>query len=381
MLKLVIDENISFAEEAFSDLGQIKLMHGRNINHESLRDADALIIRSVTQVNKSLLDHTPVKFVGTATIGTDHVDLDYLKQNNIHFASAKGCNADAVAEYVFTAIFHVLKKKGISLKNKTLGVIGIGNIGSRVVHMAKALGLNVIENDPPLERISGNKERFHDLSYLLSNSDIITLHVPLNLGGIDNTFHLLNRENLELLKKDAVLINASRGSVLSNQALISKLNSDKNISLVLDVWENEPGFDLDLLRLSDIGTPHIAGYTLEGKINGTVMIYQALCRFLNLKPDFIPVLPPVPYPDITLQTNTPAEEIMNSVCSYVYDITEDDKLLRKTLHMSTDEKEKYFDSLRKDYKLRREFNNYKVKLEPFSPETGDILKAFRFKLH
>lgn len=380
MLKIIVDENISFAEEAFSSLGEVKLLHGRSITRNTLLDADALIIRSITNVNESLLKDTSVKFVGTATIGTDHIDLDYLKNNNIAFASAKGCNADAVSEYVFTALFHLLVKKQIHLKGKTLGIIGLGNIGSRVLRIAQKLGLEVLQNDPPLQRLTAQKE-FASLDEILK-SDFITLHVPLNIGGPDNTYHLLNEENLRLIKPDAILINASRGPVIDNKALLEFIRRNPGLSTVLDVWENEPDFDEHLLEKIDIGSPHIAGYSLEGKINGTVMIYNALCKFINCITEFTPILPAVENSEIVAYTNKqPIEGFLNGIFSHVYNILEDDMLMRLAFKMSPEEKTKHFDAQRKNYRLRREFNNYRVKLEPFSPDTGDILKAFRFKLN
>ncbi|MDP4174028.1 MAG: 4-phosphoerythronate dehydrogenase [Bacteroidota bacterium] len=379
MFKLVVDENISYAAEAFSKFGQVKLMHGRKIDRQALSDADALIIRSITNVNEELLKGTPVKFVGTATIGTDHIDKGYLRENGIAFSSAKGCNADAVAEYVYSAMFHIMGKKGLTLKDKTLGVVGIGNIGSRVVRLGKVLGLNVLENDPPLERKTKEKG-FVELKEVLS-ADIITFHVPLNLGGEDNTYHLLDKEKLSLIKKDAILINASRGPVIDNEALLELKKKNDYISVALDVWEKEPGFDQRLLKTIEIGTPHIAGYSLEGKVNGTEMIFKALSSYLKSGLSFNPELPIVPDQQITLKANASKESILNKAFSYAYEISQDDVQMRKALEMTEEEKAKYFDLLRKDYKLRREFSNYLIRLEPFSQDTGDILRAFRFKLN
>jgi erythronate-4-phosphate dehydrogenase len=272
-----------------------------------------------------------------------------------------------------------MKKNGLTLQDKTLGVIGIGNIGSSVVSLGKVLGLNVLENDPPLERKTKEK-RFAELKEVLS-SDIITFHVPLNLGGEDNTFHLLDKEKLSLIKKDAILINASRGPVIDNEALLEFKKKNDHISIALDVWEKEPGFDQRLLKTIDIGTPHIAGYSLEGKVNGTEMIFKALSSFLKSGFSFSPELPSVPDQKITINSDASKESIYSQAFSHVYDISQDDAQMRMALEMTEDEKERYFDLLRKDYKLRREFNNYLIKLEPFRQDTGDILRAFRFKLN
>ena len=219
-MKLIIDENITFAKEAFSSFGDAKLLDGRTLTNKDVQDADVLVVRSITNVNEDLIKNSKVKFVGTATIGTDHIDLEYLKNQNIRFADAKGCNADSVAEYVFTALLKVASEKNIYLQEKTIGVVGIGNIGSRVVRLAESLGMKVLKNDPPLER-KGIGNNYLNLDEILQ-ADIITFHVPLNLDGIDKTFHLLNENNLKKIKKGTIIINSSRGAVINNLALLAE---------------------------------------------------------------------------------------------------------------------------------------------------------------
>lgn len=376
MTRIIVDENISFAEEAFSSLGEVRLLHGRKIDNEALKDADALIIRSITNVNEELLKDTPVKFVGTATIGTDHVDVDFLKENNIAFSSAKGCNADAVAEYVFTAILTIASEKGIVLEGKTLGVIGVGNIGSRVVRLGKSLGMEVLMNDPPLERKSKSSE-FTSLEEAL-RCDIVTFHVPLNMEGEDKTYHMLNEENLKLLKPGAILINASRGQVIDNKALLEFLDSHKDLSVVLDVWEYEPSINSKLLEKVTLASPHIAGYSLEGKVNGTIMIRDALCSFLNCGESFRPALPEIQNPVLHADGNASIESALSSLFTKVYNIREDDRNMRHIPELLPEEKGFYFDELRKNYRLRREFSNYTVELNPINQAVADVLKTFRF---
>ncbi len=376
-MKLLVDENISHASEAFSGFGSVSLMHGRKISNSALKDKDALIVRSITKVNEELLKDTPVKFVGTATIGTDHIDLDYLSRRGIYFSDAKGCNADAVAEYVFTAIFRLAVEHGFSVKDKTIGVVGVGNIGSRIVRLAKSLGMNVLMNDPPLQRKSGSAE-FVPLKDIYS-ADIITLHVPLNKEGIDKTVHLFSEDNLSLLKENTVFINASRGQVVDNQALL-KLLDKKNLNVVLDVWENEPRISLELLKKVKFGSPHIAGYSLEGKVNGTVMIYNALCKFLNRESGWKPELPSVDNPVIEASQDNNLEAALNKIFTSIYNIKDDDDLMRKMFNMNNEEAGTYFDSLRKNYKLRREFANYTVKLTKLDEKLSGILKSFRFNV-
>ena len=283
MYRITVDENIANAEEVFSSLGEVKLLPGRNITSEILKDSDALIVRSITKVDEKLLKGTKIKFVGTATIGSDHIDIEYLRKHNIAFSDAKGCNAEAVKEYVFTAITEVLNQKKLSYKNLSLGIIGVGNIGSKIADCAKVLGMKTIYNDPPLKRKTGN-EIFKELDEVLK-TDIISLHVPLNKEGIDKTVHLLDYEMLDKLKDGTILINSSRGSVIDNEALEKTINK-KNLTIVLDVWENEPEINPSLLKKVFIGTPHVAGYSYEGKINGTMMIYTSLCRFLNKEENY-----------------------------------------------------------------------------------------------
>jgi len=376
-MKLIVDENISFAKEAFSGLGEVVLMQGREITNDSLKDADFLIVRSVTKVNEKLLKNTPVKFVGTATIGTDHIDLEYLKSAGIAFADAKGCNADAVAEYVFTSVLHSAFKYGMSLKGKTIGIVGVGNIGSRIVRLAEVLEMNVIKNDPPLKRKTGDAG-YRELSEIF-DADIITMHVPLNKEGIDKTVHLIDAEKLEKLKDGTFLINASRGQVIDNSALCNLLDS-KKLRVNLDVWENEPLINTDLLNKIDIASPHIAGYSLEGKVNGTSMIYYALCRFLNISPSWKPELPQPENNFINADSNISREQCLQNIFSGIYDIALDDKAMRAMNEVSDADKGKYFDGLRKNYPLRREFTNYSIEISPANKQLENILKEFRFKI-
>lgn len=376
-MKIVVDENITYAKEAFSGLGNVVLLPGRNIFNKDLIDADALIVRSVTKVDEELLQNTKVKFVGTATIGTDHIDTGYLSSQNIYFADAAGCNADAVAEYVFTSIYYLAVKNNFSLKNKTLGVIGVGNIGSRVSRIAKALGMNVLLNDPPLKRKTNNPD-FKDLPEVLK-ADIITLHVPLNMDGVDKTYHLFDEKIFSSLNDRCVLINASRGEVVNNK-ILNELIPQKLFSVVLDVWENEPGINISLLEKVIISTPHIAGYSFEGKVNGTTMMYDSLCRYLNITPSWKLVMPVVENDLMETESSGSVESVISSVLNKVYNIRNDDSEMRKILTMSIEEKVKHFDLLRKNYPFRREFNNYSVKVKNNNSELTDTLKALRFKV-
>jgi len=376
-MKITIDENIANAEEVFSGLGITGLLPGREITNETLKNSDALIVRSITNVNEELLRGTKVKFVGTATIGSDHIDTGYLFKNNIAFADAKGCNAEAVKEYVFAALTEAANKKNLKFKDLSLGIIGAGNIGSRVVKCAEVLGIRTILNDPPLQRKTGDKI-YKDLDTALQ-ADVITLHVPLNKEGTDKTFHLFDYERLNRLKENSVLINSSRGSVIHNEAL-EKIINKKNLTVILDVWENEPEINSSLLEKVFIGTPHIAGYSYEGKINGTMMIYSALCRFLNKEEDYFVKMPQVENPLIELNNFESIEAGLKGIFRKIYDIRKDDSSLKKIITDLQDDRKKYFDRLRRDYPLRREFINYTIKVPEEHKELKNILQVFRFKV-
>jgi len=373
-MKIICDENISFAEAAFTQFGKVELLQGRKINNAALHKADVLIVRSITRVDKSLLENTNIKFVGTATIGTDHVDINYLNKKNIKFADAAGCNSDAVAEYLFTALFRILVDKNISLKNKSIGIIGAGNIGSRVVKLAKAVGLEIIMNDPPLQRKTGSN-RFSSLAETLQ-ADIITFHVPLTKDGKDKTIHLLDEKKIKSMKDGIILINASRGPVIDNTAL-SSLIDRKRLNVVLDVWEHEPEVNITLLNQTLIASPHIAGYSLEGKVNGTYLIYKNFCDFLGEAPTWQPTLAIPENSLIEAEENKSDEETLDFIFSKVYQIRRDDKKMRHLNELDAKLRPSYFDLMRKEYPYRREFNNYLVKNT--SKQLKKILEAFRFK--
>jgi erythronate-4-phosphate dehydrogenase len=376
-LNLVVDENIVLAKEAFGSFGNLLLTNGRKISNELLRDADILIVRSITNVNKGLLTNTKVKFVGTATIGTDHIDTDYLLREGVEFSDAKGCNSNSVAEYVITALMRIAVENKFSIKNKTIGIVGVGNVGSRVVEFAEALGLKALKNDPPKERANIGSG-YSELDEILK-ADIVTLHVPLNLTGTDKTYYLLNENNLPDLKQGAILINTSRGPVIDNDAL-SNIIDKKQLKVVLDVWEGEPLINTELLKKVKIGTPHIAGYSLEGKVNGTKIIYDSLCKFTSSNSDWKPLLPQVNENEIEPPLAGTEEEKLHFVFNKIYNIKNDDSLLRRLLTMKENETVTYFDKLRKEYAVRREFENYTLKVKDDESDFNDLLRILGFKL-
>lgn len=374
-MNIIIDANITYAEEAFSHLGYTRLVDGRTLTNKDVKDADILIVRSITNVNENLLKNSKVRFVGTATIGTDHIDLDYLKSQNITFVEANGCNADSVAEYVFTALLKISSEKNISLSEKTIGVVGVGNIGGKVVRLAESFGMKVLKNDPPLQR-KGIGDKYVAFKKILE-ADIITLHVPLTFEGVDKTFYILNKSNLNEIKRSSIIINTSRGAVIDNAALLIESIEGK-FELALDVWEDEPSVNPELLIKSKIATPHIAGYSFEGKVKGTKIIYDALCKYLNTKPIWQPDLPEIENKEIRLRGGKTDEEKLYILFSSIYDIEKDDDLMRKILNYDINDRAGYFDLMRKKYPVRREFSNHTVYISENEMHLKPILENFRF---
>ena len=376
-MKIIVDENIPFGREAFANFGEVELHNGREINPSICKNGDALIVRSITKVNEELLKNSSVKFVGTTTIGTDHIDQDYLNKNNIDFSSAAGCNSYSVTEYVFSALSYLADRYKLNLSKLSIGVVGYGNIGKKIVAIAETLGMHIVVNDPPLQRTT-NERKFSTLEEALK-CDIITLHVPLNKSGVDKTIHLLNEENISVIKENAILINSSRGPVVSNEILKKRLEAGKNIHTVLDVWETEPNYDSELLRLVNIGTPHIAGYSYEGKVNGTVMIYNALSKHLGVNPNWKPKLAEVVNNRIESVGIETKEELLLKVLDKSYNIIEDDTLLREGVDLPLNKKSEHFDGLRKKYKIRRELNNFEFSLNSDTEKFRKVLNVLRIK--
>ena len=381
-MNIVIDENIPFAEEAFSHLGTVRVFSGRHITRESLGNATVLIVRSVTQVNEKLLDGTGIRFVATATAGIDHIDCEYLSQRQIGFAYAAGCNANSVAEYVLTALVTVAARLNFSLEGKSLGIVGVGRIGRLVENIARGLGMEVILNDPPLQRETGNRS-YRSLDEVLK-ADIVTLHVPLIKEGIDTTLHLIGAEELAQLSPSSVLINASRGEVVDNLVLLQCLKNDSLQSVVLDVWEEEPSINWELVNKVVIATPHIAGYSFQGKINGTQMVYRSTCEFLGITPTWD--LPPEAIRN-TLHSNAiktaglKFQSVVHQLSTQLYDLSGDDARLRSLLSEPILDRPSGFDKLRKDYPIRHEFFASSVGLKNASHSLVSKLTRLGFTIY
>lgn len=357
-MKIIADENIPYVKEAFGTLGEIVFLAGRKMDTASVSDADVLLVRSVTKVNEALLKGSKIGFVGTATIGTDHIDLSFLTSRGIGFASAFGSNANSVAGYVMAALLNLARRKEFRLRDKTIGVIGVGNIGSRVVRMTRALGMKVLQNDPPLKRKSRDP-KFLPIDDLFE-ADILTFHTPLTMEGLDATYHMVNERFLQRMKPGSILINTSRGAVVETQALHKAIDRRHLSMVVLDVWENEPNINTALLEKVTLATTHIAGYSLDGKTNGTEMIYRALCKFLDKEPKWSArdSLAPPPVPQIEVEVaGRDDEDVLREAVEKVYDIERDDTALRGVLKVPEAKQGNFFDQKRKEYPVRREFFN------------------------
>lgn len=375
-MNILVDENIAYATEAFGTLGKVYKLPGRKITSQHLSDIDCLIVRSVTQINRNLLGSASTSFVGTTTIGTDHFDVNFLKDRGITFSSSPGCNSQAVAEYVFSAILNIASAQKRSLKNKTIGIIGYGNIGKKVVKLCTIIGLKVIINDPPLEETENNFS-YSSLNEVLK-ADIITLHVPYTSEGKYKTHYLIDKKEIEKIKENTILINTSRGSVVNNEALKNALR-EKRLSTIFDVWENEPDLSKELLEQIDIATQHIAGYSLEGKVNGTKIIYDKLCKFLDKEISWEPKLPKVSNNVFHYSSNNNLFTNLNNFTKVISHLEEDTLELKKATKLNSKELSNYFDKLRKNYKLRREFSNYTILLEKGNIEIEETLNQIGFK--
>ncbi|MFO8014193.1 MAG: 4-phosphoerythronate dehydrogenase [Phycisphaerae bacterium] len=377
-MKIVADANIPLLEQAFGPVADVHALPAGAITPETVADADALLVRSVTRVDAALLDESRVRFVATATIGLDHVDTAYLDHRNIGFASAQGSNARSVAEYVLAALCVLARRTGRDLFALTVGVVGVGNVGGRLAGMLEALGLQVLRNDPPLARQTGDP-KYVPLD-ALAEADVVTFHVPLARTGRDATHHMVNRDLLGRLKAGVWLVNTSRGAVAETDALAGAAEAGRLGALVSDVWENEPDIPARLLERAALGTPHVAGYSYDGKVNGTRMVLEALCEHFGIERawDPSPLMPPPANPRVDVPAGAGVQEALGRAVRAAYDIEADDARLRAMLERPGEERAAYFTALRRDYPVRREFPETTAVLAEADPAVAETLKAVGF---
>ncbi|WP_421852298.1 4-phosphoerythronate dehydrogenase [Marinomonas sp.] len=377
-MKIIADENMPNAKALFSHLGEVELVNGRTLSHEQVKDADVLLVRSVTKVTKELLEGSAVRFVGSATIGVDHIDLDYLAKSNIPFSSAPGCNAEAVADYVFSGLSHLYMTKKFSWLSKKIGVIGYGNVGKTVYDRFANMGCQVCVYDPFKEK-SDSSVNFVSLDEILS-CNVISLHAPLTHSGQYSTKGMIGSKELAQLSVGTAIISAGRGGVIDEAALLERhkqLNGD--IHLVLDVWDGEPSINQELVSIVDIATPHIAGYSKQGREKGTWMVYQALCENLGLSSNVVSKNDAISagwFSSIDMSAEIPQEEMLARSVQAIYDVSRDDVRLR---YKYRENKEKnIFDWLRKHYVERDELNTCLVRAN--SDDACDLMNAAGFSV-
>ena len=378
MMKIVADENIPLLMECFSEIGKVVPVSGRDLTPGDLADADALLVRSVTRVNENLISNSPVKFVGTATAGFDHVDHKYLQNRGVYFTNAPGCNAVSVVEYVIAALDILAERDNFDLRERTVGIVGKGQVGGRLYRLLNNLGVTVYANDPLCEPDPG--VQFLELDELLTRCDVICLHTPLTTTGKYPTHHLIGADELGQMGAGTILVNAGRGGVVDNQALKTCLRNGRELSVILDVWEFEPDADPELIALVDIATPHIAGYSLDGKIRGTEMIYKSFCQHFGL-PARVRVGGITPIPALKkIGFNEGAEKQAASSVAIrsVYDIRRDDMQMRQLIKLDKPARKTMFDALRKHYCERREFATLTVQVGKTDPSVQSYFAALGF---
>ncbi len=376
-MRIVADENIPLVNEFFGELGEITALPGRTLRPEDVRDADVLLVRSVTRVDADLLAGSRIRFVGTATIGCDHVDQAYLQQQGIRFANAPGCNATSVVEYVLSTLAVMNEQLGRRWGESRVGIVGLGNVGGRLKQTLEALGYEVLACDPPL-RDQGVRGLV-DLETVLT-CPTISIHTPLTRAGDHPTHHLLNKERLDCIQSNQLLINTARGPVIEEVALLEKLRQHPEWPVVLDVWEFEPRVNQELLSRVRLGSAHIAGYSLDGKMRGTEMIYQALCAHLKVpaRKSLDELLPAPPLTHLRFGAPADVDEALNIAIRACYDVRTDDALLRRALAVPNEQQAAAFDQLRKQYRVRREFARTQIQVGAAERQLRQYLEASGF---
>lgn len=379
-LHIVADANIPLVEELFRAYAEVRRLPAHEIGRAELSRADVLLVRSPTRVDENLLHGTPVKFVGSATSGIDHVDVEYLERQKIGFAFAPGSNANSVAEYVVAALFSLAEKYHFTLCGKTIGIVGVGHVGTGVAAKSRALDMRVLLNDPPRARVE-NSEEFLALDALLAECDILTVHTPLTRTGPDATLHLFDDNVFARMHPGTIFLNTARGAVVQTAALKNALGQGRVELAVLDVWEDEPCIDVELLNDVHLATPHIAGYSLDGKIRATQMLYARVCSFFGH--EVKETVPPLTAPDhsagmLDYEQDKSVESNIAAFVRRCYDIAADDRRLRKMAGLPKDRRGAYFRSLRQSYPERREFFHKTIRNVP-NQETRSVLQALGFK--
>ncbi len=373
-MKIIIDDKIPYIRGAFENVAEVIYLPGSKTTTDTVKDADALVTRTRTICNEKLLAGSPVKFIATATIGFDHIDTEYCAENGIQWTNAPGCNSKSVEQYIASTLMVLAERKHLSLTDLTMGVVGVGNVGSKIARLCTLLGMKVLLNDPPRERAEGSTN-FVSIKQIMEQSDIISLHVPLNMKGEDATFHLADELFFSTLNRKPILINSCRGEVVKTNAVKDAIKAGQISAFVCDCWENEPNIDLELLAMTELATPHIAGYSKDGKALGTQMSVQAISKFFHLGFDnWQPTgveLPKNPVIEINGAELNEHEIIAKAILA-TYDIRQDDTVFRNNTVL--------FEQLRGDYPTRREFQAYTIKSKNIQTKTLEKLKEIGFRI-
>lgn len=368
-MKIVVDQNIRGAESTFGHHGELSFMEGRSIRNQHLRDADVLIVRTTTAVDAALLDGTPVRFVGTTSIGIDHIETDWLDQHGIAWASAPGCNADGTAQYTLAILWLACERLGRPLAERTAGVVGRGNVGSRVQALLAGLGMPVVANDPPLA--DAGQPDLVPMEEALAQ-DVVCLHVPLTRTGPYPTFRFIDPPALAQMRPGSLLVNSSRGDVVDGNALLDELRGGR-LRAALDVWPGEPRIDADLLRATTVATPHVAGYSDDGKYNGTRMVYAAFCTNFGLEPRSLAI--PGRSPELEIRDGQdPVARALDAACF----VRRHDAAMRALADLDVMDRALRFDRLRRDYPGRRDFQAWQVQCG--DPRGARMLAGMGFRV-
>ena len=373
-MKIIIDDKIPYIKGALEPFAEVVYLPGKLTTREVVKDADALVTRTRTICSKEILEGSKVRFIATATIGFDHIDVGFCRTAGIEWINAPGCNAESVNQYISSALFSWAMRKPTTLANKTIGIVGVGQVGSRIAKTCGILGMKVLLNDPPRERREGSSQ-FVSLSKIAQEADIISFHVPLNMEGTDRTYHMVDAVFLHELQHKPLIINTCRGEVFDTNAVYGAMGAGDISGMVIDCWEHEPELDLGLLKLADYGTPHIAGYSRDGKANGTRTVVRAISRFFGMGMDDWepPGIETPEEPVIELDGSAQSgESILAQAILSTYDIGSDDKALRDNPDL--------FEQLRGDYPVRREFACYSIEATDVDPAIMQKLEQLGFRI-
>ncbi|HPN83748.1 MAG TPA: 4-phosphoerythronate dehydrogenase PdxB [Victivallales bacterium] len=372
-MKFVVDEKIPFLKGVLETAGaEVLYLSGAKICRRDLIDADGIIVRTRTNCGESILEGTKVKFIATATIGFDHIDTEYCDSKGIYWTNAPGCNSSSVAQYICSALLNWSDSRGVDINGAAIGIIGVGNVGSKVAKVADALGMKVLLNDPPRQRKEGGD--FVSIEKILHDADVITLHVPLQDEGTDKTYHMADDNFFREIRRKALFVNSSRGEVVDSSALKRAIKDGIIRDAIIDVWEDEPDIDRELLALAKFATPHIAGYSTDGKANGTAMSVRAASKFFKLGLDgWFPEGVPLPSQTKIDVSDTESWASILKAVNFSYDIKRDDKSLRSS---PSD-----FEKLRGSYPLRREFPSFSVVSDSEDDRVRKIFNKLGFILN